>query len=280
MANAAGTAATTPDSGKPGAATPGGAPQAAGARIFDHRHTDVDRIPAKCIQALTSSSNVIQYGHRSHGAQILAGAKSLKESKPALNLAVGYASAPAAGGALRMWDGMLKDNAIKAEHYWATEAGVDNLRTLLKSRPEIRYSMWAWSYEISQQSEQQIQQYLNTLSALEREFPKVTFIYMTGPGDDTYNGRNRTERNQQIRAYCQANNKVLFDFEDLDVWHDGKRNTATAEGAEIPMQHPRYSVKTPGNTDYQWTHATQESSEVKARAFWWMMAKLNGCELP
>ncbi|WP_156040771.1 hypothetical protein [Chondromyces apiculatus] len=271
----AGTAAAAQAGGGTGAA-----PQAGGARVFDHRHTDIDRIPAKCIQALTSSPNVIHYGHRSHGAQILAGAKALKASKPALNLAVGYASVPHDTNALRMWDGMLKDNAVKAENYWATDAAVADLRTLLKGHPEIRTSMWAWSYEIAQQSQEQIQRYLTTLSALEKEFPKVTFVYMTGPGDDTYNGKNRAERNQQIRDYCQANHKVLYDFEDLDVWGDGKRHTATADGAVIPMQHPKFSVKTPGNTDYQWTHATQESSETKARAFWWMMAKLNGCELP
>ncbi len=37
------------------------------------------------------------------------------------------------------------------------------------------------------------------LDALGEEFPEVTFIYMTGPGDEEYNGVNRTERNQQIQ---------------------------------------------------------------------------------
>ena len=198
----------------------------------------------------------------------------------------------ATGGATRMWRSTqprisgpslskhTKDNAVKAEHYWATDAGLADLRGLLKAHPEIRFSMWAWSYEIAQQSQQDVQRYLDTLTALEKEFPKVTFIYMTGPGDDPYNGKNRADRNQQIRAYALKNNKVLYDFEDLDAWHDGKRHTAVVDGVEIPMQHPRYSVKTPGNTDHQWTHSTQESCETKARAFWWMMAKLEGCDLP
>lgn len=264
------------------AAAPAGAPAAltARSRIFDHRHTDLDRIPARCAEALTSSPNVVHFGHRSHGSQILVGAKAIAQAKPAFKLAAGYVSVPREAGALKVWDGMTKDNATRPEHYWASDAGVADLRGLLKAHPEIRFSTWAWSSEIAQQSEADIQRYLDTIGALEREFPKVTFIYMTGPADDAYNAKNRAARNQQIRTHCQAQGKVLFDFEDLEVWHGGERHTAPADGAEVPMQHPRYSVKTPGNTESNWTHTTQESCEVKARAFWWMMAKLGGCDLP
>lgn len=258
----------------------GAAAASAGSRIFDHRHTDLDRIPARCIQALTSSTDVVHFGHRSHGSQIFVGAKAIAQAKPALKLATGYVSVPREAGALKVWDGMTKDNATRPEHYWASDAGVADLRGLLKAHPEIRYSTWAWSSEIAQQGEADIQRYLDTIGALEREFPKVTFIYMTGPADDAYNAKNRAARNQQIRAHCQAQGKVLFDFEDLEVWYGGERHTVQAEGAEVPMQHPRFSVKTPGNTESNWTHTTQESCEVKARAFWWMMAKLGGCDLP
>lgn len=262
------------------APAPAGTPATAGARIFDHRHTDLGRIPARCAEALTSSPDVVHFGHRSHGSQILVGAKAIAQARPAFKLAAGYVSVPREAGALKVWDGMTKDNGTRPEHYWASEAGVADLRGLLRAHPEIRFSAWAWSSEIAQQSEADIQRYLDTIGALEREFPKVTFIYMTGPADDAYNAKNRAARNQQIRAHCQAHGKVLFDFEDLEVWYGAERHTAPADGAEVPMQHPRYSVKTPGNTESNWTHTTQESCEVKARAFWWMMAKLRGCELP
>ncbi|HSN97414.1 MAG TPA: hypothetical protein VLS89_03915, partial [Candidatus Nanopelagicales bacterium] len=251
-----------------------------GARIFDHRHADLGRIPAKCAQALTSSRSVVHYGHRSHGSQILVGAKTLQQEHPAFKLAAGYTSVPRDPGALKIWDGMTKDNAVKPEDYWASEAGVADLRGLLKAHPEIRYSAWAWSSEISRQTEQDIKRYLDTLDALGREFPKVTFIYMTGPADETYQGPNRAQRNQQIREHSLKTGKVLFDFEDLDAWYGGHRHTAVVDGVEIPMEHPRYSVKTPGNKDHNWTHTTLESCENKARAFFWMMAKLEGCELP
>ncbi|WP_437687008.1 hypothetical protein [Sorangium sp. So ce176] len=45
---------------------------------------------------------------------------------------------------------------------------------------------------------------------------------------------------------------------------------------EIPMQHPRFDVRVSGNSAYEHTHTTQDSCEDKARAFWRMMAALEG----
>ncbi|WP_438038986.1 hypothetical protein [Sorangium sp. So ce128] len=94
---------------------------------------------------------------------------------------------------------MTDSNLIHGEHYWASQAGVDDLRAILSAHPEIRYSMWSSSSEISEQTEEQVQRYLDTLDALGQEFPEVTFIYMTGHGDEEYNGVNRAKRNQPIR---------------------------------------------------------------------------------
>ena len=78
-----------------------------------------------------------------------------------------------------MWDGMTSNNLVVGAQYWATDAGGNDLRSILSGHPEIRYSMWAWSSEIAEQA---VQRYLDTLDALKQEFPEVTFIYMTGPG--------------------------------------------------------------------------------------------------
>jgi hypothetical protein len=260
------------------ASTGGGTPS--GERFFDHRHTDLAQIPASCIDAVKSADWVFHYTHRSHGAQIIHGAESLAASLAEYGFAAEYCGVPAETGVLRMWDGMTDNNLVEAEHYWASDAGLTELRGLLSANPELRYSMWAWSFEISEQTEQQVEQYLETLNALEAEFPEVTFIYMTGPAQETYNGVNRTDRNRQIRDFAMAGGKALYDFEDLDVWYNGAQHTQVVDGVEIPMEHPQYSLETPGNTEYEFTHTTQESCENKARAFWWMMAKLEGCDLP
>ena len=247
-------------------------------QVFDHRHTALEQIPSSCLGVLTNGGFVFHYGHRSHGAQIIAGAESIEATNPAFGFDAEYCSVPSTTGVFRVWDGMIDNNTVQPEDYWDSEAGLTDLRTVLGNNPGMRYSMWAWSYEIAEQTEESVQKYLDTMSMLEEEFPDVTFIYMTGTAEEEYNGPNRAMRNQQIRDYCAENGKILYDFEDLDAWYNGERHTVMLEGVEVPKEHPQYDDPDPNGYDF--THTTQESCENKARAFWWMMASLNGCELP
>ncbi|WP_434042685.1 MULTISPECIES: hypothetical protein [Sorangium] len=88
---------------------------------------------------------------------------------------------------------------------------------------------------------------------------------------------NRAKRNQKNRDFRSDHGKILFDFEDMDAHWRGERHTAVVDGTEIPMQHPRFDVRVSGNSEYEHTHTTQDSCEDKARAFWRMMAALEGC---
>jgi len=257
---------------------PDAAPPVAG--VFDHRTTNLAAIPANCIDEVKSSSFVFHYAHRSHGSQIIVGADSIEAESPTYAFEASYCSLPGGSNMLGMWDGMTSNNLVDPEAYWASESGLDDLRSILTANPSIRYTMWAWSFEIAEQTEAQVQQYLDAMNALEAEFPNVTFVYMTGPAQGTYQAVNRFHRNQQIRDYCHDHGKVLYDFEDLDAWWNGDYHTEVVDGVTLPMEHPHYSLDTPGNVEYQWTHTTQESCENKARAFWWMVARLEGCPLP
>ena len=54
-------------------------------------------------------------------------------------------------------------------------------------------------------------EYLDPMALLESCYPNVTFVYMTSPlehADDA----NCKAANEQIRDYCNDNNKVLYDF--------------------------------------------------------------------
>ncbi|WP_437631665.1 hypothetical protein [Sorangium sp. So ce854] len=274
------TTSTGPTSGSGGGATTGTGgdpdPDPANARTFDHRHAALD-VPASCLDTLKSGAFVFHYAHRSHGSQIIVGAESIEANEPAYGFRAEYCDVPSETGVFPMWDGMTSSNLVYGEHYWASQAGINDLRAILSAHPEIRYSMWSWSSEISEQTEQEVQRYLDTLDALGEEFPEVTFIYMTGPGDEEHNAVNRVKRNQQIRDFCRDHGKILYDFEDLDVHWNGERHTPVVAGVEIPMQHPHFDVDTPGNVEYEHTHTTQDSCVVKARAFWRMMAELEGC---
>lgn len=249
-------------------------------RVFDHRHAAVDPIPATCISQLQSGNFVFHYAHRSHGAQIIEGADSIEMADPTYGFESEYCEPPNATGVLPVWDGMTPatGNYIEAEQYWATQAGLDELRGILSQNPALKYSLWAWSYEISEQTEASVRQYLEAMSALEAEFPEVTFIYMTGTAEEEFNAANRFQRNQQIRDYCQANGKVLYDFEDLDAWYNGEQHTIMVDGVTVPLEHPEYNHADPNG--YNGTHTTQASCENKARAFWYMVAALEGCAIP
>ncbi len=99
------------------------------------------------------------------------------------------------------------------------------------------------------------------MTALEAAYPNITFVYMTGNAQSE--SSNRYDRNNQIRQYCVENNKVLFDFADLDCWYNGQKNIVNG----IPCEHPRYHGDQAGHTTY-------ESCENKAKAFRYLLARL------
>ncbi len=242
--------------------------------VFDHRHTDLASVPDACIGELKQSTLVFHYAHRSHGSQIIVGAKSLAAAHPKYGFYARYTALPNRTGVLKMWDGMSHSNLSPAEDYWADEAGLADLRSILQANPQIRYTSWAWSFEIQEETEVHVQQYLDTIAELEAEFPDVTFVYQTSPAVPAeWAAVNRTLRNQQIRAFASQGNRVLYDFEDLDSWWNGTQETIVVDGLTIPMEHRHYREA----PEYQWTHTSRENCENKARAFWVMLATLEGC---
>ena len=56
------------------------------------------------------------------------------------------------------------------------------------------------------------------MSQLEADYPDVVFIYMTGHLDGTGPDGNLYARNNQIRAFANAHDKILFDFADIESY--------------------------------------------------------------
>jgi hypothetical protein len=136
--------------------------------------------------------------------------------------------------------------------------------------------MFGWCGQLDTYSEADVQVYFDSMAVLEAEYPDVTFIYMTGNAQLTGSlGYNRYLRNEQIRQYCAANNKVLFDFADLDSWWfnsvlgQWEHATYDYEGNTVPYQHTAFDGDEAG-------HTTFESCRQKGRAVWWMAARLVG----
>jgi pimeloyl-ACP methyl ester carboxylesterase len=230
--------------------------------VIDHRCTNLAAIPMQWIHAAQTGFRA-HYAHTSHGEQITTGLQRIQESNSAYGVAIAFSSLPDGSGVLRMFDGQEGETYITPELYWDSDAGRQMTRDVFAHNPGINLSMWMWCTQQDGNDSSDTQRYLDAMSAFEAAYPALTFVYCTGNGQTE--SAERLARNAQVRRYCVARNKVLFDFEDLDCWYNGQQNAPNG----IPTQHPHYDGDEAGHTTY-------ESCENKARAFWWMLARLAG----
>ena len=248
--------------------------------IIDHTCENLSQIPMNWIDSVQEKQKW-HYAHTSHGSQLITGLYSIESINPVYDVEIkGYL--PNVSGSFCIFDAEWES----PEEYWKTAAGMNKTRNILNNNPIINVSQWSWCTQLNQYSEEDTQEYLDSISVLEAEFPNVTFVYMTGnaqtgPGNH-YNqnlaqGYNRYLRNEQIRTHCINSNRVLFDFADIDCWW---YNPTTEEwefstyqywnGSDtvtVPFEHPQYNLNQAGHTSY-------ENCENKGKASWWMMAKL------
>ena len=255
--------------------------------IIDHNCIDVSDIPTNILDSIKQNKR-FQWSGTSHAHQITAGLKLLENELPNFNVTIGDGTTgyenggylPEPNGTFCIMDGVQLHFSgtcgqcclgIGPTAYWLGQDAWDSMeKTLIDCFPNINISAWEWCGELSDYSSDYFQSYFDTLETYEEIYPDVQFIYTTGHaqfnGEDGY---NRYIRNNQIRQYCIDNNKILFDFGDLDCWYNGEYNYYIYEGDTIPLQHPQYTPEIIH-------HTTEESCKNKARAVWYMMARLSG----
>ncbi len=248
-----------------------------GGLVIDHTCIDLESIPSEWIDAAQTNIR-IHYAHTSHGGQITTGLDRIESVDSDYSQSQGYLTLPTDTGALCILDGNPPHSYITPDLYWETTEGVEITQQTLDDNPTITVSLWSWCTQVNYYDSSQVQEYLDTMTALEAANPEITFVYMTGNaqagGSDGY---NRWQNNELIREYCTSNNKVLFDFADLDAWSNGDQNTYQHTADEttytIPIEHEDF------NGD-EAAHTTYTSCEQKGRAFWWLVASLAGWNAP
>jgi hypothetical protein len=144
--------------------------------------------------------------------------------------------------------------------------------------------MWSWCGELSWMSTAEVDTYLFHMQELETLFPNVHFIYITGHLDGSGVAGTLNQNNNHIRQYCRDHNKVLFDFNDMECY-DPDGNYYLDRGATDNCDYNG------GNWAQQWcaahpgdplcescdcAHSQSLNCNRKARAFWYMLARLNG----
>jgi uncharacterized protein YjdB len=255
-------------------------------QIIDHNCIKLQSVPVAYIDKARTTLHVA-YEHTSHGSQIIDGMTGLYNWKGNT-----YAwNNGGLNGALDIHDNGITGGSDLGAPDWTSWAS--STRTFLNNpvNSKINVVMWAWCSQVSTATESNINTYLSLMTSLEKDFPNVRFVYMTGHLDGTGANGNLNIRNEQIRSYCRNNNKILYDFADIESY-DPDLNYYLAKRAD---DNCNYDSNGDGSIDRNWAidwqnshtvnvdwynctsaHSQPLNANMKAYAAWWLFARLAG----
>jgi hypothetical protein len=297
------TATATPTSTltpMPTATTTPTSPPVGEAIIVDHTSTDLSQIPDEWLER--AKELAVHYGHTSHGSQILAGLNYLETYVDPVKYSVAIGDrtgdrtprlpAQENSPALRVWEeGLWPDTTSSHLGYWEGEEAQQGTMSVLDTGL-FDVSGWSWCGQVSQSEWPYIQEYLDVMVSFEQQQPDVTFFYMTGhnvaPGPPNHQqvAYERTHSNNDgIKEFVIENDRVLFDFADIEAWDPAGNYYPEEDGTCVWCeswcnQHPEDCANIPercevgSETCCAHTHGLH--CVLKAKAFWWMMARLAG----
>ena len=132
-------------------------------------------------------------------------------------------------------------------------------------------------------------QYVTLMEGLERDFPNIKFVYMTGRTNGFPTEMSDYENNEYIRSFCITHKKILFDFYDIECYDpDGKYygdkgcNEAcdydsNGDGRRDANWAVNWQNVHPGEWyDCEAAHTQPLNANMKAYAAWWLWARLAG----
>ncbi len=179
--------------------------------IIDHNCTDLSAIPTEWVDS-AKNKLFIAYGHTSHGSQLTSGMNAMES-----HFSDGQYDWSHSGGAgeLHLFEGDGYGDGYM-DHDVGYAGWDDETREYLDLFPECNVIMWSWCGQVNDGNLPS--RYFIPMEALETEYPDVKFVYMTGHLEGLGPDGSLFAANQEIRDYCMNNNKILFDFADIEKY--------------------------------------------------------------
>ncbi len=270
--------------------------------IVDHRAVqEFEQIPTEWIEKARQLT--VHYGHTSHGSQILAGLYWLQNNVDNVKYKVAIAPRngsrtpvlPSASNSLLMWEeGLWPATTSSRLGYWEGAAAFNATQNIISSGM-FDVSGWSWCGEVSNNGFSYIQSYLDAMSRF--NMGDVKLFYMTGhhvatgpPNHQQVAWQRLHDNNQGIKDHVIATKGILFDFADLED-HDPEGNYYPQEDgtglwcaayvSNHPGEYPNLPPMSGGGCGVNCStsaHAHGLFTVLKAKAFWWMLAKIAGWE--
>lgn len=244
-----------------------GPPPFARTIVVDASDVDLSRVPDQFLD--TARAMKVLFNHQSIGANLLDGLASLAREDPT-RYALARAHRPALSWYAEPSTGLGDFTEGRNAKPLTKLAGFERLIRASGYGSGVEVAVMKFCFvDMGRIGPQDLwDRYRTTMQQLQRDYPRVTFVWVTVPLTSGDNGR-QTAINDLMRRYVASGGGVLFDIASLESVSPGGTTSPGRHG--YPRLDPAYDSGDGG-------HLSHEGRVRLASAWWQMMARIAGWE--